>query len=665
MVTFKVDEMKSMSKRSLKNGIFVAILSLSQIPLSFAGWEVTWIDRFDETGVNWDNWTPQIQANYNNEVQCYTDDDSSAQRNYETSDGTLKIIARKQDISCPGLGGENKSWTSGRLNSKDKAEFLYGRIEARVRFLELKGGSWPAFWMLENRIAENPFKGDNDTVNWPNPGAGEIDVWEWFSNDGDRYITNFFNAGNCGSEVRVSYPGGAPDVLAFHTYAIEWTADNITFFFNDTVVVEQDLSNCAQYEEPMFILLNVAMGGNLGGAIDPQLSTATMEVDYVAHCVKSDLNEYQECNESTPFIIDEDNDGVSTDLDQCPNTLEGTVVDQNGCELVTQPQIVAPDPQALAQQVISLFSDSYSNIGNIDYNPNWQQATQVTQIEIAGNNILKYAGLNYQGTDFSDNKQDVSAMDNVHLDYWTYNATELKFFLISPGPRETPFVIDVQQQSWQSLVIPLSTFSDVDLADIFQLKVEGNGTVYLDNIYFSSDSEALSDADMDGVQDNDEQCANTPAGVEVDAAGCALEVNIAPTVSLIATQGGVTITSVNTHAGSVTIEANVVDENQGDEHTYVWTVTGLSVFENNGNAISFDPSGLANVQISITVETSDSAQPALSDETSITLSVLTPSTQVESAAQTSDSGGGSINLFLLFGLVLLHTTRLKLLEPKL
>jgi beta-glucanase (GH16 family) len=655
----EVDYMKGISKRTLKNGIIVAVLSISQIPLSFAGWEVTWIDRFDETGVNWDNWTPQIQANYNNEVQCYTDDDSSAQQNYETSEGTLKIIARKQDISCPGLGGENKSWTSGRLNSKDKAEFLYGRIEARIRFLELKGGTWPAFWMLENRIAENPFKGDNDTVNWPNPGAGEIDVWEWFSNDGDSYITNFFNTGNCGSEVRVTYPGGAPDVQSFHTYAIEWTADNIKFFFNETVVVEQDLSNCSQYEEPMFILLNVAMGGNLGGAIDPELNSATMEVDYVAHCVKSDLNEFQECNETTPLIIDEDNDGVSTALDLCPNTPEGTVVDQNGCELVTQPQVVAPDPQTSAQQVISLFSDSYNNISNIDYNPNWQQATQVTQIEIAGNNILKYAGLNYQGTDFTDNKQDVSTMDNVHLDYWTYNSTELKFFLISPGPQETPFVIDVQQQSWQSLVIPLSAFSNVDLTELFQLKVEGNGSVYLDNIYFSAGSDVVADADMDGVQDSDDLCANTATGVQVDNTGCALEVNIAPTVSLIATQSGANITSASTDAGNVTIQANVVDENQGDEHTYIWTVSGVSSFENNDNSISFDPSGLANVQVSITVAASDSAQPSLSDETSITLLVQAPVSQVEPETQGSDSGGGSINLFLLFGLGLLYTIKLK------
>ncbi|MFB0912284.1 MAG: family 16 glycosylhydrolase, partial [Glaciecola sp.] len=72
-------------------------------------------------------------------------------------------------------------------------------------------------------------------MNWPNPGAGEIDVWEWYANSGDRYITNFFNAGNCGGEVRPPYVGGANDVLAFHTYGMEWTADNITFFLDDNV----------------------------------------------------------------------------------------------------------------------------------------------------------------------------------------------------------------------------------------------------------------------------------------------------------------------------------------------------------------------------------------------------------------------------------------------
>jgi beta-glucanase (GH16 family) len=656
--------MINFSKNYLKSVVGILILNISYIPLSFAGWEVTWIERFDGNSVNRNNWTPQIQANYNNEVQCYTDDDSSAQQNYKASDGTLKIIARRQDNSCSGLGGENKSWTSGRLNSKDKAEFLYGRIEARVRFSELKGGTWPAFWMLENRISENPIKGDNDTINWPNPGAGEIDVWEWFSNDGDSYITNFFNVGNCGSDVRVSYPGGAPDVQSFHTYAIEWTADNIKFFFNDDMVVEQDLSNCAQYEEPMFILLNVAMGGNLGGAIDPQLNTATMEVEYVAHCVQSDLNEFQQCNENTPLIIDEDNDGVKTDLDQCPNTSKDTIVDQNGCRLVTEPQTVAPDPQILAQQVISLFSDSYSDIVNIDYNPDWQQSTQVTQIEISGNNVLKYAGLNYQGTDFANNKQDVTTMDNVHLDYWTHDTTNLIFFLMSPGPKETSFTIDVQQKSWQSIIIPLSTFSNVDLTDIFQLKVEGNGTVYLDNIYFSSNVAMISDADRDGVEDNTDQCANTPTDVQVDNTGCAIKVNVAPTVSLIASQGGIMVSSINADAGTVNIQATVIDDNQGDEHTYIWLISGITLFENNGDSVSFDASGLENTQMSFTVQVSDSAQPSLSGESTMIIlvealagPVAAVSNPIEPIIPASDSSGGSVNLYLLLGLMLLHTIR--------
>jgi hypothetical protein len=97
-------KMIGISKKHLKSAMMISILSVAYAPSSSAGWEVTWIDRFDGIIVNWDNWPPQIQANYNNEVQCYTDDDTSAQRHYETSEGTLKIIARKQDISCPGLG---------------------------------------------------------------------------------------------------------------------------------------------------------------------------------------------------------------------------------------------------------------------------------------------------------------------------------------------------------------------------------------------------------------------------------------------------------------------------------------------------------------------------------------------------------------------------------
>ncbi len=282
------------------------ILLLGATGTASAGWQVQWIDRFDGDGVDWNNWTAQTQANFNNEVQCYTDDDSSADRNYEVSDGTLKIIARRQGVDCPGLNGAFKSWTSGRLNSKDKREFLYGRVEARIRFHNLEGGTWPAFWMLENRIDEQPIAGDGDNVGWPNPGASEIDVWEWYGNNPDSYIINFFNTIGfaCGFETRTPYANGAVDVLDWHVYAMEWTADEMRFFMDDEEVASYNLQGCPVYEEPMFVLLNVAMGGNLGGAIDPDLTQAVMEVDYVAHCQQSDLSDATQCNEEAPEAFD-------------------------------------------------------------------------------------------------------------------------------------------------------------------------------------------------------------------------------------------------------------------------------------------------------------------------------------------------------------------------
>ncbi len=346
-----LSNLKALSARYIqpntKRDLTLMSIFLFCLPLTGqTGWERTWIDSFDGTRVNLDNWTAQIQANYNNEVQCYTDDDSSDSRNYEVSDGTLKIIARKGNVSCVGLGGQSRSWTSGRINSKDKQEFLYGRIESRIRFHNLEAGTWPAFWMLENRIQEHPIAGDDDNINWPNPGAGEIDVWEWFSNSPNSYITNFFNADGCGGLAHHAYPDGASDVLQWHTYAIEWSEDAISFYRDSTLLTTYSMSSCPQYKEPMFILLNVAIGGNLGGNIDPELSLATMEVEYVAHCTATDSNNAMFCNDETPAFGDDDNDGVSNSSDECPNTEPGAIVDSLGCASTN----VAPEVSLVVMQ---------------------------------------------------------------------------------------------------------------------------------------------------------------------------------------------------------------------------------------------------------------------------------------------------------------------------
>lgn len=147
------------------------------------------------------------------------------------------------------------------------------------------------------------------------------------------------------------------------------------------------------------------------------------------------------------------------------------------------PATAAPTPTHPAAGVISVFSNAYTNIPGTDLNPNWGQATVVTQVPIQGNNTLKYAGLNYQGIQLGS-PQNVSALGFLHLDFWTANSGALNVFLISPGPVETPIALTVPTSGWSSIDIPLSSFAPVNLSNVIQLKFEGNGDIYLDNIYF-------------------------------------------------------------------------------------------------------------------------------------------------------------------------------------
>lgn len=150
----------------------------------------------------------------------------------------------------------------------------------------------------------------------------------------------------------------------------------------------------------------------------------------------------------------------------------------------TSPSVAAPTPTYPATNVLSLFSDAYTNLAGSNLNPNWGQATVVSQVPIAGNNSLVYSGLNYQGLEFGSN-QNVSGMDFLHLDYFSANSNSLKIFLISPGPVEKSVTLNVPTNgNWTSLDIPMSSFSPVDLTSAFQIKFEGNGTIYLDNILF-------------------------------------------------------------------------------------------------------------------------------------------------------------------------------------
>ncbi len=169
-----------------------------------------------------------------------------------------------------------------------------------------------------------------------------------------------------------------------------------------------------------------------------------------------------------------------------------------------EPTTVPTTPPHAEADVISIYSDEYTNLPGTDFNPPWGQSTSVTVDYVAaGNNTLKYEGLNYQGTQYTN--QDVSGYEYLHVDFWTPNSTDLNFYLISPGA-ETPFALTISTEEWVSVDIPLTDFvPPVNLQDVFQFKVVGNGTVYFDNWYFwktpppPGEDATLSDLQVDGT----------------------------------------------------------------------------------------------------------------------------------------------------------------------
>ena len=156
-----------------------------------------------------------------------------------------------------------------------------------------------------------------------------------------------------------------------------------------------------------------------------------------------------------------------------------------------EPTVAAPTPIVPAADVISVFSDAYTNIAGTNFNPGWGQTTVVTTEEIGGNSMLKYANFNYQGTEFAG-AQDLSSMNYMHIDMWTPNATVVKVTPISASTGEhLAYMAPITLETWNSYDIPVSDFTGVSMADIIQLKFDGQegvtpSVIYLDNIYFYS-----------------------------------------------------------------------------------------------------------------------------------------------------------------------------------
>lgn len=160
------------------------------------------------------------------------------------------------------------------------------------------------------------------------------------------------------------------------------------------------------------------------------------------------------------------------------------------------PTQAPPEPVHDSEDVISVYSDYYENLAGVNLNPGWGQQTIVTVgYQVQGINTVRYQNLNYQGTEYPS--QDVSAYEAIHFDFWTVTSTVLNFSLISPGA-ERAYALPITAGEWVSVDIPVRYFvPPVNLANVFQFKVDGNGEVWLANLYFWKEPTAMgSDATL-------------------------------------------------------------------------------------------------------------------------------------------------------------------------
>jgi beta-glucanase (GH16 family) len=247
-----------------------------------AGWNLVWADEFNDAAgtppdpANWgyeigDGTVNGIPGWGNSELQYYTDSTDNA-----ATDGAGNLVLTAQEHT-----GSLECWygpceyTSARLISLHRAEFAYGRIEARVKTPE-GAGLWPAFWSLGTDIGE---------VGWPQ--TGEIDIMEFVGREPFEVFGTIHGPGyNGGSAFGNIQTLEEPVPENFHTFTIEWGPDEIHWYvdgINYHNAVPADVApNEWVFNHPFFLIMNVAVGGSFGGPVGEDTTfPQEMIVDYV------------------------------------------------------------------------------------------------------------------------------------------------------------------------------------------------------------------------------------------------------------------------------------------------------------------------------------------------------------------------------------------------
>jgi beta-glucanase (GH16 family) len=239
-----------------------------------AGWKLVWSDEFDVDGLpdpgKWDYDTAFNRAGwFNHERQYYS---RARLENSRVADGKLLITATAEALrALPDYGGQ--PYASARLLTRGKASWTYGYFEVRAK-LPCGRGTWPAIWMLGSAGA------------WP--ADGEIDIMEHVGNKPGEILGSIYTgAYNWPMGTPRTSRTSVPDACtAFHNYQMLWSAERIVIGVDGQPYSELANPNDGDYrkwpfDRPQYLLLNLAIGGDLGGAVDAAALPQQLQVEYV------------------------------------------------------------------------------------------------------------------------------------------------------------------------------------------------------------------------------------------------------------------------------------------------------------------------------------------------------------------------------------------------
>ncbi len=360
---------------------------------------LVWSDEFNYTGKPAeDKWSYEVaKAGWvNNELQAYTD----RLENASVANGNLTITAKKEDY-------QGDDYTSARIVSREKGDWLYGRFEVRAKLPAAKG-VWPAIWMMPT---------DSGYGLWPN--SGEIDTMEsvYYGTEigkvhASTHTKNYnFSIGN--NKTESITPSGGSIYDDFHVYTLEWTPGKLEMLVDDQKFFshvyepndQEQQWEAFPFDKRYYMIMNVAFGGNWGGAegVDPNFTEQSMVVDYV-RAYSYDLVQADNTAPTKPSNLRvENNTSMAADVVWDPSVDDNGVwyyeVYKNGkfVDYSYEHKVSLRDLQPNSSVTIAVKAVDYN--GNKSAMSNTVTATTVAAqpyIVATGDNMTKHKAENYE-----------------------------------------------------------------------------------------------------------------------------------------------------------------------------------------------------------------------------------------------------------------------------